>query len=40
MEGLFLFNGRFSGVFTRAGRANIIEYETSRYNLGCFFVDE
>lgn len=40
MEGLYLFNGRFSGVFTRAGRANIIEYQTSRYNLGCFFVSE
>ena len=39
MEGLYLFGGRFAGVFTRSGRANIIEYETSRFNLGCLVVD-
>lgn len=39
MEGLYLLDGRFAGVFTRSGRANVIEYETSRFNLACFVVE-
>ena len=37
MEGLFLFNGKFSGVYTRAGFANTIGEWTSRLNVGCFY---
>ena len=37
MEGLFLFNGKFAGVYTRAGFANTIGEWTSRLNLGCFY---
>lgn len=39
MIGLYLFNGRFGGVFTRVGMSNIIDYTTSRYNLATFVVD-
>lgn len=37
MEGLFLFNGKFAGVYTRCGFANTIGEWTSRLNMGCFY---
>ena len=37
MEGLFLFNGRFSGVYTRCGFANTIGEWSSRLNMACFY---
>ena len=40
MEGLFLFNGKFAGVYTRAGFANTIGEWSSRLNVGCFYLDE
>ena len=36
MEGLYLFGGRFSGVFTRCGVGATIGEWTSRLNMGCF----
>ena len=36
MEGLYLFGGRFSGVFTRCGTGATIGEWTSRLNMGCF----
>lgn len=38
MEGLFVINGEFVGVFTRSGTKLVIDYSTSRLNLGCFIV--
>ena len=35
MEGLFLFGGRFGGVFTRCGRASVIGEFSGRLNMGC-----
>lgn len=35
MEGLFLFRGRFGGVFTRCGRASVIGEFAGRLNMGC-----
>lgn len=35
MEGLFLFNGRFSGVFTRCGAGSVIGEAAGRLNMGC-----
>ena len=40
MEGLFLFNGRFSGVFTRCGQASVIGEFAGRLNMGCLVVDD
>ena len=40
MEGLFLFRGKFAGVYTRAGFANTIGEWTSRLNVGCFYQAE
>lgn len=37
MEGLYLFNGRFSGVYARCGFAHTIGEWTSRLNMGCFY---
>ena len=37
MEGLFLFNGKFTGVYARCGFANTIGEWTSRLNMGCFY---
>lgn len=37
MEGLYVLNGRFAGVYTRAGFANTIGEWTSRLNVGCFY---
>ena len=37
MEGLFLFNGRFGGVYTRCGFSNTIGEWTSRLNMACFY---
>lgn len=39
MEGLFLFNGRFSGVFTRCGQASVIGEFAGRLNMGCLVVE-
>ncbi len=38
MEGLFLFNGKFGGVFTRCGMDNVIGEWTHRLNMGCLVV--
>jgi len=38
MEGLFLFRGRFAGVFTRCGYQNVIGEWTHRINMGCLVV--
>ena len=40
MEGLFLFRGRFGGVFTRCGREATIGEWTERLNMGCLVVGE
>ena len=40
MEGLFLFNGRFGGVFTRCGTSAVIGEFAGRLNMGCLAVDE
>lgn len=40
MEGLFLFNGRFSGVFTRCGQASVIGEFAGRLNMGCLVVED
>ncbi len=40
MEGLFLFRGKFSGVFTRCGREATIGEWTDRLNMGCFVFGE
>ena len=40
MEGLFLFNGRFSGVFTRCGTNAVIGEFTGRLNMPCLVVDD
>ena len=40
MEGLYLFNGRFAGVFTRCGTTAVIGALTGRLNMGCLVVDE
>ena len=39
MEGLFLFNGKFGGVFTRCGMDNVIGEWTHRLNMGCLVVE-
>lgn len=38
MEGLYLFNGRFCGVYTRCGRNSTIGEFTGRLNMGAFVV--
>lgn len=38
MEGLFLFRGRFAGVFTRCGQAAVIGEFAGRLNMGCLIV--
>ena len=38
MEGLFLFNGAFGGVFTRCGLNAVIGEHTGRLNMGCLVV--
>ncbi len=40
MEGLYLFCGRFAGVYTRAGFANTIGEWSSRLNVGCFYLEK
>jgi hypothetical protein len=40
MEGLYLFDGKFGGVFTRCGQAHTIGEFTGRLNMGCFVVHE
>lgn len=40
MEGLYLFNGTFAGVYTRCGFANTIGEWTSRLNMACFVEDD
>ncbi len=40
LEGLFLFNGRFSGVYTRCGYQPTIGEWTNRFHMGCIVVDE
>ena len=40
MEGLYLFRGRFAGVYTRGGFANTIGEWSSRLNVGCFYLSE
>ena len=39
MEGLYLFNGRFAGVFTRCGRNATIGEFTGRLMMGCFVAE-
>lgn len=39
MEGLFLFRGRFGGVFTRCGQAAVIGEFSGRLNMGCVVVE-
>ena len=38
MEGLYLFRGKFGGVFTRCGYQNVIGEWTHRINMGCIVV--
>lgn len=38
MEGLYLFRGKFGGVFTRCGYQNVIGEWTHRINMGCLVV--
>lgn len=38
MEGLFVIDGEFVGVFTRSGTKKVIDYSTSRLNLGCLIA--
>ena len=40
MEGLYLFCGRFSGVYTRCGYQPTIGEWTNRFHMGCLVVDE
>ena len=40
MMGLFLFNGRFSGVYSRCGYGRVIGEAQGRLNQGCLIVDE
>lgn len=40
MEGLYLFRGKFGGVFTRCGEQNVIGEWTHRINMGCLVVNE
>ena len=40
MEGLYLFRGRFGGVFTRCGYEHVIGEWTHRLNMGCLVVRE
>ena len=40
MLGLFLFNGVFSGVFSRCGDSRVIGESQGRLEQGCIFVDE
>ncbi|MGI6230750.1 MAG: hypothetical protein ACOYJL_07590 [Tractidigestivibacter sp.] len=40
MEGLYLFRGKFAGVFTRCGLQNVIGEWTHRVNMGCLVVKE
>lgn len=39
MEGLFVLGGKFAGVFTRSGTQKVIDYTTSRLNVGCLIVE-
>ena len=39
MEGLYLYRGRFAGVYTRVGFANTIGEWTSRLNVASFFEE-
>lgn len=38
MEGLYLFDGKFGGVFTRCGYGNTIGEHVGRLNMGCLVV--
>ena len=40
MEGLYLFGGRFAGVFTRCGYEHVIGEWTHRMNMGCLVVGD
>lgn len=40
MEGLYLFDGEFGGVFTRCGYGNTIGERVGRLNMGCLVVRE
>ena len=40
MEGLYLFGGKFGGVFTRCAHAHTIGEFTGRLNMGCLVVHE
>lgn len=40
MEGLFLFNGKFGGIYTRCGYEATIGEWTNRFHMGCLVVDE
>ena len=40
MEGLYIVNGKFGGIFTRCGYLATIGEWTNRYNMGCIVVDE
>lgn len=40
MEGLFLFDNAFGGVFTRCGTNAVIGEFTGRLNMGCFVVED
>lgn len=40
MEGLYLFNGKFGGVFTRCGVGNTIGEKVGRVFVGCLACDE
>ena len=39
MEGLFLFGGRFAGVFTRCGQSAVIGEFAGRLNMGCLVTE-
>ena len=40
MEGLYLFGGRFGGVYTRCGLGHVIGEQQGRLNMGCLVVEE
>ena len=40
MEGLYLFAGKFSGIYTRCGFEPTIGEWTNRFHMGCFVVDD
>lgn len=40
MEGLYLFGGRFAGVFTRCGASATISEAAGRLNMGAFIASD